>query len=101
MVRRVRQKAGVGLREERSPSSVAFRQDDFVEELDGWVLGATLFALVNEFVESLRLSQHVHVLAVAMWDAPQELLHVEVVDHSLSLMLARSRMHIATISVKK
>ena len=41
---------------EGGAAAVAFRQDDFVEELDGRVLGARGFTLVNEFVEHLRLS---------------------------------------------
>lgn len=62
--------------------AVAFRQDDFVKEFDGRVLGARGFALVDELVEHLRLPQHVHVFRVAMWDALEEAVHVEVVDQA-------------------
>jgi hypothetical protein len=37
---------------------------------------------VDEFVEHLRLAEHVHVLGIANWDALDECIHVEVVDET-------------------
>jgi len=67
---------------EGGAAAVAFRQDDLVEEFDGRVLGARGLALVDEFVEHLRLPQHVHVFRVAVRDALEEVVHVEMVDQA-------------------
>lgn len=85
MIRRVREEICVrfgGEEGEGGAAAVAFRQDDFVEEFDGRVLGTRGLALVDEFVEHLRLSQHVHVLRVAVRDALEEIVHIEVVDQA-------------------
>lgn len=85
MIRRVREEVCVrfgGEQGEGGAAAVAFRQDDFVEQFDGRILSARGFALVDEFVEHLRLSQHVHVFRVAVRDALEEVVHVEVVDQA-------------------
>lgn len=48
----VREEVGAGLREEGSAAAVALREDDLVEEEDGWVGGGFGLALVDEFVET-------------------------------------------------
>jgi len=62
----VAQERSVRLREERSVTSIALRQDDLVEELDGWVVSSRGLPFVDELVERLSLSQHMHIVAIAM-----------------------------------
>jgi len=80
---------------------VALRQDDFVEELDGRVFGARGFALVDEFVEHLRLPQHVHVLRVAVRNAFEEVVHVEMIDEAGLARFARGRKKILAVGVEE
>lgn len=47
-------------------TSIALRQDDLVEELDGWVVSSRGLPFVDELVERLSLSQHMHIVAIAM-----------------------------------
>ena len=82
-------------------AAIAFRQDDFVEQFDGRILSARGFALVDEFVEHLRLSQHVHVFRVAVRDALKEVVHVEVVDQAGFAGLARCRVEILAVGVEE
>nr|POE52148.1 hypothetical protein CFP56_52529 [Quercus suber] len=78
----VGEETGVRFGEERGPTTIALRQDDLVEELDGWVFGTGGFAVVDEFVEGLGFAEQVHVFTVAVWHAFDELVHVEVVDET-------------------
>jgi len=55
----------VGFRREhrqRRAAAVALGENDLVEELNGRVLAAGGFTLVDELVEHLCLAEHVHVL---------------------------------------
>ena len=101
MVGGVGQEGSVGLVEEGRAAAVALGEDDFVEELDGGVLRARRLAFVDEFVESLRLAEHVHVLAVAVWYALKELVHVEMVGHPGFAPLAGRRVQEAAIGVEE
>lgn len=56
---------------------------------------------MDEFVKGLCLTEHIHVLTVAMWYALEELVHVEVISQALLLSLAGSRVQIASVSVKE
>lgn len=82
VIRSIREKGGRRLREERALTTVPLRHDDLVEELDARIFSTDRFALVDELVEHLRLAQHVHIFAVAMGTALEELVHVEVVDET-------------------
>jgi hypothetical protein len=86
---------------EGGAAAVALRQDDFVEQLDGRVLGARGFALVDELVEHLRLPQHVHVLRVAVRDRFEEVVHVEVVDQAGFAGLARGGVEVLAVGVEE
>ncbi len=82
MIGSIRQKPRGGFREERLFPAIAFRQNNLVKEFYVGVLGAGGLALVDELVEGLGLAEEVHVLAVAVRDAAQELVHVEVVEQA-------------------
>lgn len=101
MVRGVAEEARARFRKEAPVPTIALGENDLVEKLDARIFSARRLSLVNELIECLRLSQHVHIFAVAMWYALQELVHVEVVDESLLLSLARGRVHVASISVEQ
>lgn len=80
MIRGIAQEIRTALRKETLLASVALGQDYLVEEFDGGVLvGAFGFPFVDEFVEGLSLPQHIHVLRIAVRDAAEELIHVEMV----------------------
>ena len=55
---------------------------------------------MDELVEHLRLAEHVHVVAVAMRDAFQELVHVEMVDHTRFTPITGSGMEKSTVGVE-
>lgn len=90
MIGSISEECGVRFaREKGRAAAVSFREDDFVEEFDGRVFGAGGFALVDELVEHLRLAEHMHVLGVAVRNALEERVHVEVVDEASFAGLAR------------
>lgn len=101
MVRSVTQEIRVGLGEEAPVPAVPLGKDDLVEQFDARVLGSGRLALVYEFVEGLCLPQHIHIVAVSVWDTLQELVHVEVVNESLLPPFSRSGMHIAPVGVEE
>lgn len=70
------------LGEDGTTASVSLGEDDFVKQLDGRVLGASGFALVNELVEHLGLAHHSDVLSCFSRHTANELIHVEVIYHA-------------------
>ena len=80
MIGSIREEGRTRFRKERSPTSIALREDNLIEQLDRRILCSRGFALVNEFVECLGFAQHVHVLAVAVRHTLEESFHVEVID---------------------
>ena len=101
MVGSIRQEGNVRLGEEGRAASIALGKDDFVEEFDCRILRARRFALVDEFVEGLRVAQHVHVLAVAVRDAFEELVDAEAVEHAGFAVLAGGRVEEAAVGVEE
>lgn len=101
MIRGIRQETRIRLREQRSASSIPFGKDDLIEQLDRRIFGASGFALVNELVEGLCLTQHMHVLAVAMRDALEELVDVEMVEHACFAAFTGCWVEEATVGVEE
>ena len=117
MFRRVGEEIASGFAEEAGAATVAFGEDDFVEQFDGRVVRTGGFALVNELVETLGMSangvndsgtvitlsllQHFHVLHVFVRHALHELIHLELVDHPRPLLIARSGNQISSIGVQQ
>ena len=104
MIRGIGEEVGVRFRREhgqRRAAAVALGEDDLVEELDGGVFTARGFALVDKLVEHLCLAEHVHVLGVAVWDALEESVHVEVVDQACLARFSGGRVEILAVSVEE
>lgn len=82
-------------------STVALRQDDFVEQLDGRIIRSSRFSLVNELVETLSLLHHEHVLLVLVRHALHEFVHFEVVEQTRLFLVPRGGDHVAPVRVQQ
>lgn len=89
------------LGEDGATTPVPLGEDDFVEQLDGRILGTSGFTLVYEFIEHLRFAHHSNVFSRLAGYTADELIHVEVIHHACFSALTRSGMHEATVSVEQ
>ena len=101
MVRGIGQERGIRLGEQRSAASIPLRKDDFIEQFDRRIFRACRFALVDELVEGLCFAQHVHVLAVAVRDAFEELIKVEAEEHAGFAVFTGCWMEEAAVGVEE
>lgn len=56
---------------------------------------------MDEFVEHLRLAEHIHVLRVAVWNALEESVHVEVIDQAGLARFSGGWMEILAVGVEE
>lgn len=100
MIARVGEEVGTAPAEQACPASVLLTQDDLIEQLDVRIVWLRSLSLVDEFVERLRLLQHVDVFNSIMRQRALKPIPVELPKHALFLLLRASRSKVAAVCVQ-
>jgi len=99
IVQKARRAGGLGA-EEGAATAGLLGLDHGVKELHSWVVGWDSLALVNEFVESLRLLQRSNVLVLILRQALHKSRHVESIELAASLLLSRWSIKVLSVRVE-